>query len=91
MDLSIGDMKGWLRIDHDEDDNLLEVMIVAAEQSIKGSIGFIPQSELGTIVKRMIITDWYENRGSFVQGSIMEMPLGVKSILTQLRYTGDPS
>jgi uncharacterized phage protein (predicted DNA packaging) len=91
MNLTVDEIKNWLRIDHNEDDSLLEIMIIAAEQSIKGSIGFIPMSELGTMVKRMIITDWYENRGSFVQGSINELPLGVRSILTQMRYTGDPS
>jgi uncharacterized phage protein (predicted DNA packaging) len=91
MELSIDDVKGWLRIDHNEDDILLQGMIVAAEQVINGAIGFVPTSELGTMVKRMIITDWYENRGSFVQGSVMELPLGVRSILTQLRYTGDPT
>lgn len=91
MELTVGDIKGWLRIDHSEDDSLLANMIVGAEQTIKGAIGFVPTSELGTMAKRMIITDWYENRGSYVQGALMEIPFGVKTILTQLRYTGDPT
>lgn len=90
LELPIGDVKGWLRIDHNEDDALLQSMIIASEQVINGAIGFVPTSELGSMVKRMIITDWYENRGSFVQGSVIELPLGVRSLLTQLRYTGDP-
>jgi uncharacterized phage protein (predicted DNA packaging) len=89
MELTVDDMKNWLRIDHSEDDSLLATMIVGAEQTIKGAIGFVPTSELGTMAKRMIVTDWYENRGSFIQGNVMEIPFGVKTILTQLRYTGD--
>lgn len=84
-------MKNWLRIDHSEDDALLATMIAGAEQSIKAAIGFVPKSELATMVKRMIVTDWYENRGSFVQGGFMEIPFGVRTILTQLRYAGDPA
>lgn len=91
MELTVDDMKGWLRIDHSEDDALLGTMILAAEQTIKGAVGFVPASELGTMAKRMLISDWYENRGSYVQGTLMEIPFGVKTILTQLRYTGDPS
>lgn len=91
MNPTIDDIKNWLRIDHTEDDLLLQDMIFGAEQMIKGAIGFVPISELGVMAKRMIITDWYENRGSFVQGNVMELPFGVRMILSQLRYTGDPT
>ena len=72
MILSLGEVKGYARIDIDEDDRLLETMIVAAEEYLKNATGkeYPETDETGSkinyalekIYLQLLVSYWYEKR-----------------------------
>lgn len=72
MILSLGEVKGYARIDIDEDDRLLETMIVAAEEYLKNATGKeYPETDesgskinyaLEKIYLQLLVSYWYEKR-----------------------------
>lgn len=78
-------VKGYMKVDDDDDDSLIEVFIKTAEKVvIKGTKKDIDTSDERFILAVMMITDyWYENRGA-VAPNASNTPLGVLSLMTQL-------
>lgn len=72
MIISLKEVKDYARIDIDEDDRLLEMMIVAAEEYLKNATGKeYPETdedgnkinyELEKIYLQLLIAYWYEKR-----------------------------
>lgn len=90
MIVSLDEVKKWLRIDFDDDDELLVVMIGAAEEYLKEATGktFDGASYRAKIVCMTLITEWYENRELMGEVSEQMRPI-IKGLIQQLEYGGD--
>lgn len=72
MNLTIAELKEWLKIDGTDEDVTLGALIKASELLIKQSTGVIPEDvednpnakSLYELIQKLIITDLYENRDS---------------------------
>lgn len=86
MDLE--EVKLWLRIDHDEEDGLIEMLIESAKNYFKNATGYElngdPQAKLFCLV---LITDWYENRDLVGHRVSEKVRFTIQSMLTQLTYS----
>lgn len=71
--VTVQSLKNYLRIDHDEDDLLLETILAAGKQYISGQTG-LPLSEWEekqdlTIALMVLCCDMYDNRSYNVQST----------------------
>lgn len=85
MNIDLKSVKSYLRIDEDDDDPLLEILIESAEQSvIDGTRPDVDKKDKRYILATMMIVGhWYENRG-VVSPNASNIPFGVISIMTLL-------
>jgi uncharacterized phage protein (predicted DNA packaging) len=91
--VELEEVKPFLRIDGDEEDNVISPLILAAEAYIK--IATRPDvdtsNELYKIAVKLLISHWYENREAVVVGSISKsLEFSLQSILIQLSHCGSP-
>lgn len=77
-------VKDFLRVDGDEDNDLITVHIASAEDYLKGACGDSVnlESEKAQTVMLMLIADMYEQRTAYGKGGYSE---SIKAMLTQLR------
>lgn len=92
MTLTLDQLKNWLRINHDFDNDLLNTLMVAAQSQIQKAIfddglthDDIVQSELFNIAVCMLVSSWYEQRNDLTDKTLTEFPNGVTSIIHTLR------
>lgn len=68
MKLTLGEMKLYLRVDENDEDNLIESLLEFSVEEIENSTGANIETygELETykLLQKIIVTDRYENRGS---------------------------
>ena len=88
-ELTLKEIKDYLRLDSDEEDNLLQMLCKYSKEEIEASTG-IKNNEAGNsetykLAQLIIIADRYENRGS----AVLEFkPNNILSCLyTKLKYT----
>lgn len=88
MILEIEEAKQWLRVDHDEDDMIIQNLIKAAESYLKNATGktFGSEDELAKLFCLYLITDWYENREYLGRKVGEKVKYIVQSMLTQLQH-----
>ncbi|MEE6183175.1 head-tail connector protein [Bacillus pretiosus] len=86
MVLTLEEAKKYLRVDGDEEDELITSFIAAAEIYIKNatSKNVDLKSELAKLAARILIAHWYENRE--VVGKAEQLAFSLQSILVQLQY-----
>ncbi|MGE1105885.1 head-tail connector protein [Bacillus wiedmannii] len=86
MALTLEEAKKYLRVDGDEEDELITSFIAAAEIYIKNatSKNVDLKSELAKLAARILIAHWYENRE--VVGKAEQLAFSLQSILVQLQY-----
>ncbi|PFA49642.1 head-tail connector protein [Bacillus cereus] len=91
MVLTLEEAKKYLRVDGDEEDNLITSFVEAAEIYIKNatSKNIDLKSELATLAARILIAHWYENREAV--GKAEQLAFSLQSILIQLQYCGGDS
>lgn len=84
--LTLEEAKKYLRVDGDEEDDLIASFITAAEQYIKNatSKNVDLKSELAKLAARILIAHWYENREAV--GKAEQLAFSLQSILVQLQY-----
>lgn len=86
----LDEMKLWLRVDGDDEDSIIMEMIDAAKEYIKNGTGFEDfdgDNKLADLAIKVLVTHWYENRGSVLIGSISkEIEFSLRNILAQLSY-----
>ena len=77
-------VKNFLRVDTDEDDELISAHILTAEEYVKGACGegCDLNKEKAQTVMLMLIADMYEQRTAYGKGGYSE---SIKAMLTQLR------
>ncbi|MWC26638.1 phage gp6-like head-tail connector protein [Paenibacillus sp. MMS18-CY102] len=76
-------VKGYLRIDFDDDDVIIDGFISAAKQYlINAGVPDQPDNELYKLVVNMMVSMFYENRN--VADKDMKLPTVVMNFITQL-------
>ncbi|MED4969738.1 head-tail connector protein [Parageobacillus toebii] len=88
MIVSIDEAKEWLRVDHNDEDNMIQMLIKAAEKYLKNATGntFDSSNELAQLFCLVLVADWYENREMIGKATDQTRPI-IQSILTQLTYS----
>ncbi|MGL5750175.1 MAG: head-tail connector protein [Paraclostridium sp.] len=83
------EVKNYIRVDFDEDDESITTFILSAEIFLKShGIKKDYDNELYKIAIFMLVATWYDNRGITEQGA-REIPFGVSRIMKQLNILGD--
>ncbi|MEC2553751.1 head-tail connector protein [Bacillus tropicus] len=87
MVLTVEEAKKYLRVDGDEEDDLITSFVIAAEIYIKNatSKNVDVKSELAKLAARILIAHWYENREAV--GKAEQLAFSLQSILVQLQYS----
>ena len=88
MLITLEETKEYLRVDGDEEDNLITSLINTAEEYLKNSTGktFDSTNNLARLFCLVLVVDWYENR-TLGAGKVGEAirPV-INSMLAQLNY-----
>lgn len=72
--MTLEDVKTYLRIDYEEDDDLLDSLIEVSEEYIDSCVGTAYKSDekaikLANLLQKKIISDMFENRGTEISNS----------------------
>jgi len=72
--LTLEDVKTYLRIDYEEDDNLLDSLIEVSEEYIDSCVGTAYKSDekaikLANLLQKKLISNMFENRGTEISNS----------------------
>lgn len=80
--LTLEKIKNYLRINIDDDDTLLTMLLSASEKYVKDYTGLTELTELELTAQQMIIANWYDNRSTVVIGkTATEIPFGATQLL----------
>lgn|GEM_PF-1617167 len=82
-------VKQYLRVDFEEDDNLLSSLILVAEEYIFNATGYTIsyQREIEKLAVALLVNLYYENRNVVSEKSLHKLPHSIDSILRQLEYS----
>ncbi|MGH1833304.1 head-tail connector protein [uncultured Enterococcus sp.] len=84
--MELSELKNYLRIDHDLDDNLLGMLKSTAEKFILSSIEVKEtDDERFDHAVTLLVSNWYENRIATTEKAMQEIPFGVTALIHQLR------
>lgn len=91
MIVTLEETKSYLRVDDNESDALIALLIEAAETYLQNATGkqFDSTNHLAKLFCWVLITDWFENREYIGKTSEKTRPI-VDSMLAQLRYCYEP-
>lgn len=89
--MTLEEMKLFLKIDFDDDDSLLLLMIEAAKEYIVDAIGKYDETSARTrILLFLLVSNMYETRSFTVDKSNEKVAYAVRSMVLQLQYrTGE--
>jgi len=90
MMLTLDEVKAWIRQDSDEDDDLIRIIIGAAETYLLNATGikYDESNQLAKLYCLILCADWYENRTLIGQQPSEKIRFVCQSIMTQLQYAG---
>ena len=85
--ITVAEIKNNLRIDYDEDDTYLEMLLGAAQLYILGSIEVtvLPDDPKTNTLIFMLVSLWYENRVPATNAMQQQVPFTITAIIHQLR------
>lgn len=85
--LTVAEIKNNLRIDYEEDDTYLEMLLGAAELYILGSIEALalPDTPQTNTLIFMLVSLWYENRVPATNAMQQQVPFTITAMIHQLR------
>ena len=84
--MELTELKTYLRIDHDLDDGLLDMLLPVAEKFVLSSIEVTEtKDERFDYAVTLLVAHWYENRISTTEKALDEIPFGVTALIHQLR------
>jgi len=87
--IRLDEVKNYIRVDYDEDDENITTFILSAETFLKShGVQKDYDNELYKIAIFMLVSIWYDNRGLAEQGA-REIPFGVTRIIRQLNILND--
>ena len=83
------EIKNYIRVDFDEDDENIKMFIASAETFLKShGVKKDYENELYKIAIFMLVSIWYDNRGLDEQQT-RDIPYGVTRIIRQLNMLND--
>ena len=81
------EIKNYMKIDEDYDDNLINSLIEAANIYMVNAGVKNFENDLYKLAIKMLVLHWYENRDIVLIGSISKnLEFTMKNIITQLQY-----
>lgn len=85
--ITVAEIKNNLRIDYDEDDTYLEMLLGAAQLYILGSIETLelPDTDQTNTLIFMLVSLWYENRVPATNAMQQQVPFTITAMIHQLR------
>lgn len=85
--ITVAEIKNNLRIDYDEDDTYLEMLLGAAQLYILGSIEVtvLPDDPKTSTLIFMLVSLWYENRVPATNAMQQQVPFTITAMIHQLR------
>jgi uncharacterized phage protein (predicted DNA packaging) len=90
MIVTLIEAKSWLKIDYDDEDIDIQLLIDSAEAYLKNATDktFDSTNPLAKLYCRVLITDWYENKGLMSDSKVStKVRFTLQSIMMQLRYS----
>ncbi|QLY82236.1 head-tail connector protein [Clostridium intestinale] len=90
MIITIPQVKSWLKIDFDEDNEDIQMLIDAAELYLKNATekDYDSTNPLAVLYCRVLVTDWYENRSLMQDNKTSDkVRFTLQSIKMQLQYS----
>lgn len=90
--VTLEEAKAWLKVDYEDEDSEIELLIDSAEAYLKNATGreFDNTNSLARLYCRVLINDWYENRGLMQASKTSEkVRFTLQSIMFQLQYSLD--
>jgi uncharacterized phage protein (predicted DNA packaging) len=90
--LTVEEAKTWLRVDGEDEDNLIGLLIGAAETYLNNAVEveFDGTNQLAKLFCLVLCADWYENRDLIGQQPSDKVRFTVQSILAQLQHAYTP-
>jgi len=92
MIVILDEAKAWLKVDYVEEDSDIQLLIDSSEAYLKNATGkeFNNTNPLAKLYCRVLISDWYENRGLMVDSKTSDkVRFTLQSIMLQLQYSSD--
>src|SRR5690606_37477552 len=93
MPLPLNEVKQWLRVDHDDEDTILQSMIAAAEEYLRSALPSWIDPAKNQPAKMLILSlvaDMYENRDTIADVRYAAQLAGyrqtIQSLIAQLKY-----
>lgn len=89
--LTVDQIKNNLRIDYDEDDVYLGMLLSASQSFIIGAIEMdtLPNDPRSDVLQFMLVALWYENRVSATNALQQQVPFTINAMIHQLRGLTD--
>lgn len=87
--VSLSELKAWARVDHEEDDTLIEGLGIAAREYVETATGRTFDQEVperAKIAIKAVAAHFYEHRGD----TDAEPPAHVRRLVGQLRNWSEP-
>jgi uncharacterized phage protein (predicted DNA packaging) len=82
--LMLEEIKNYMRIDEDYDDNLINSLIEAASLYMLNAGVKNLENDLYKLAIKMLVLHWYENRE--IIGNANKLSFSLDNIITQLKY-----
>ena len=88
--------KKWLRVDADDEDDIVELLVDAAEEYLEDATGkqFDATHKKARLFCLVLVADWFDNRELIGQKPSEKVRASIQSILAQLQHAperGDSS
>ena len=91
--ITVEEIKNNLRIDYDEDDTYLQMLLDAAQMYVLGSVEVValPDDSRTNTVLFMLVVLWYENRVPATNALQQQVPFTITAMIHQIRgiYRGE--
>lgn len=89
--MTLDEIKLFLKIDFDDDDLLIQSLIDTAIQYCQNVTGLYFRDDNPTYILliKQLVAVWYDNRQSFVQGQVQEVPYTITNLLVHLSHVSE--
>jgi len=90
--LTLSEAKTWLRVDGDDENPIIQLLIDAAESYLGNAaeVAFDETNHLARLYCLVVVADWYENRDLIGVKPSDKIRMTIQSIMTQLQNAYTP-